>query len=98
MGSSIGNAYRSSLNKNKECLHPCNYLTITAIPMSMEMTKIRNGKIEFLFLQSVKKTTAYYVFGALTMVAEIGGIVGLFLGYSIYQITDIFDYCFSRWF
>ena len=36
----------------------------------------------------MKVIKAYYAYPELSFIAEVGGYVGLFLGFSIYQITD----------
>ena len=48
------------------------------------------------FEENVKKTTAVYLYNSLSLIAEIGGHVGLFLGFSVYQVTNIFDYLISK--
>ena len=41
-------------------------------------------------LRDAKKVfTAYYVYGWLSLIAEFGGYVGLFLGWSVYQVAEI---------
>ena len=37
-------------------------------------------------------TENYPIYEFITLVAEIGGYVGLFLGVSVYQISTLFDY------
>ena len=44
-----------------------------------------------LFKENIKVTKAYHIYSGLSLVAEIGGYVGLFLGVSINQITYLFD-------
>ena len=71
------------------CPSPCKYLKVLDIPGrqgSESKTKIR-----FYFPESIKIHKAYYVYDELSLLAEIGGYVGLFLGWSIYQITNLLD-------
>ena len=41
--------------------------------------------------ENIKVTEAHLLYSVLSMIAEIGGYVGLFLGVSIIQINHIFD-------
>ena len=52
--------------------------------------------MEINFKSSIKVTQSHYLYSGLSMVAEIGGYVGLFLGVSINQISDIFKYLVGK--
>ena len=58
--------------------------------------KVRVDKGQGLVLLSfngqVHETVAYYSYDELSFIAEIGGYVGLFLGASIYQTADLFQF------
>ena len=41
--------------------------------------------------ENIKITEAHWLYSVLSMIAEIGGYVGLFLGVSIIQINHVFD-------
>ena len=45
----------------------------------------------FVFNLFTKKTTAHYTYTELELIAEFGGYVGLFLGYSVLSLTGFFD-------
>ena len=45
--------------------------------------------IQFKFKENVKVFEAYYTYNELSLIAEIGGYVGLFLGWSVQQLFDI---------
>ena len=53
-------------------------------------------KLTLFFNQEIKVIESQFLYSELSMVAEIGGYVGLFLGFSIYQITDLMDYVFQK--
>jgi hypothetical protein len=40
-------------------------------------------------------TEQFWAYGFLTYIAETGGFVGLFLGYSALQLKDVFPYMFQ---
>ena len=43
------------------------------------------------FKERIQKTESYYIYDGLTLIAEMGGYVGLFLGFSVNQIVQILD-------
>ena len=47
------------------------------------------GRLIFFLRRDVKRTTEYFLYSPVSMVAEIGGYVGLLLGFSLYNITEI---------
>ncbi len=53
----------------------------------------------FYFRLDVKKTTEYFLYSPLSMIAEIGGYVGLLLGISLFNVSSvnnaIIDYVFK---
>ena len=77
--------------KNSKCSSPCNYLKAMSIPVRKDkLEKIQI--IQFLFPESIRVQRAYYAYSGVSLIAEIGGYVGLFLGWSVYQITDVVEY------
>ena len=47
----------------------------------------------FYFRRDIKTTTEYYLYSLLSMVAEIGGYVGLLMGVSLFKLADINNLC-----
>ena len=56
----------------------------------------RSGTIAFNLNEIITVTTDSYSYIWLNFVAEVGGYVGLFLGYSVYQVTDILEKILPR--
>ena len=79
--------------KRSKCPNPCNYIKITTIP-SIGHHKKADKLLQFYLQHRIKVHKAYYAYDEVSLLAEIGGYVGLFLGYSVYQITDMFDIFF----
>ena len=52
-------------------------------------------QVVIYFKENIKVTKAYHVYSGLSLIAEIGGYVGLFLGVSINQVTNLFDVLFN---
>ena len=86
-------------NYQGSCLEPCYYLRLKI----MQMKYVRDDhfwtkdfEVMFDFEEKVKKSTSYYRYTFLSLVAEIGGYVGLFLGLSVYQLKDVFHGLFQK--
>ena len=75
--------------KNISCSDPCSYMSIKIIKVSKSEG---NGLLRLTFNNKVQETVAYYSYDDLSFIAEIGGYVGLFLGASIYQTADLFQF------
>ena len=76
------------------CLEPCTYMSVKIMKAS-EMEKVgkdKTGVVLLHFNEQVHETVAYYSYDELSFIAEIGGYVGLFLGASIYQTADLFQF------
>ena len=52
--------------------------------------------IQIGFEKIIKVTKGYYAYSELSLIAEIGGYVGLFLGVSVNQITNLIEYLVLR--
>ena len=55
----------------------------------------KDTQLVLQFESKIESTTAYYQYPMLSLIAEIGGYVGLFLGFSVYQIAEVFDFIIS---
>ena len=86
--------------KSSKCANPCNHLKVISIPISKSTSEKRRSndkKLKFFLPDSIKVHKAYYAYDEVSLIAEIGGYVGLFLGSSVYQITDILDLFAYYW-
>ena len=52
--------------------------------------KKKSAKMEIITSENIKVTESHWLYTGLSMIAEIGGYVGLFLGVSIIQINHVF--------
>ena len=60
-----------------------------------------DSSMRLYFRGRVKVMQSYYAYSGLTLIAEIGGYFGLFLGVSINQITYVTSFvqeCFQKYF
>ena len=73
------------------CYYPCSYFIVTTkqdltfdIPPNL-------SKVTLSFEQLIQETKSYYTYSELSLIAEIGGYVGLFLGISVNQMPYLLD-------
>ena len=79
-------------NKNTSCFEPCAFMSIKIVKEEEKLGASffgHEGYIEILFNEYIHETAHYYFYDALSFIAEIGGYFGLFLGYSVLQITSL---------
>ena len=75
---------------SSECPYPCTYLKIKMVNSKTNPNSFTSA-FGFVFNLFTKKTTARYTYTELELIAEFGGYVGLFLGYSVLSLTGVFD-------
>ena len=75
----------------KVCKWPCEYIKVM-VEGNVKEKMSEKLYISFSFKETVKVLKSYYIYNELSLIAEIGGYVGLFLGWSVYQITDLPNY------
>ena len=89
-GSKVMDMYKETMEKNVGICHsPCSFLSIKAIKTMDEY--MTYGYVEIKFKEKIKLIEAYHLYSALSMIAEIGGFVGLFLGISVNQVSALFN-------
>ena len=89
--------YKKYLNQgqkkeNTSCFEPCAFMSIKIVKEEENLgTSIfgHEGYIEMFFNEYIHETAHYYSYDELSFIAEIGGYFGLFLGYSVLQITSL---------
>ena len=56
----------------------------------------RTTLVKFHFSEIVKVTKSYYTYSPLSLIAEIGGYVGLFLGVSVNMVTNLLEFLVAK--
>ena len=75
-------------HKIKDCLYPCKFIKIAVIPYKKRSDK---NTTRLKFDKYIKVTKAAYSYTELELLAEFGGYVGLFLGFSVFQVSHVVD-------
>ena len=69
------------------CYYPCSYFTIsTKLEKSTYENSLESSIIDLTFEKLIQVTKSQYTYSGLSLIAEIGGYVGLFLGISVNQM------------
>ena len=82
------------------CIRSCKYVSVRGVVVKSGFHGVladgqRNGMMFISFREQIKTTQGYFVYSGLSLVAEIGGYVGLFLGVSVYHVTSLLEYFFK---
>ena len=75
-------------HKIKDCLYPCKFIKIAVTPYKKRSDK---NTTRLKFDKFIKVTKATYSYTELELLAEFGGYVGLFLGFSVFQVSQVVD-------
>ena len=73
---------------NGNCLRPCSY-HLRKIDNLKEHDEQAGSESYLRTEAQIRVTEAYYLYSGLSLIAEIGGYVGLFLGVSVLQVKDL---------
>ena len=90
---------KNGFSSDIPCLESCSFLDIKMSEVQLSTTKFKNENVSRLtlaFPERISRTETYHAFTFQDFVSEIGGYVGLFLGFSIYNIANIFDAMFMK--
>ena len=85
---------------NQNCASPCSFVSTRAIRTNVLVQPVdeegkQNSEMKINFKENVKVTSGHYLYSELSLIAEIGGYVGLFLGVSINQVSIFMDLLLS---
>ena len=86
--------YWESMKLYTNCTDRCKEMSVQATRMKNK--EKQNSQAVFYFQRRVKVVKSYYAYSGLSLIAEIGGYFGLFLGVSINQITYLTSYVQER--
>ena len=83
---------RSATYQIKECPYPCKFVKSMVLPLR---SRFENSTTKFRttlrFDKFIKVTEAKYSYTELELFGEFGGYVGLFLGVSVFHISQVID-------
>lgn len=79
-----------------DCKKPCRlmYTRLANTKEGIYLTSKPKGKITLFLKDTVRTTNEIFLYSVLSLIAEVGGYVGLFLGVSVNQISTLADKAF----
>ena len=79
------------------CKHPCSYVKVATEmkELTKEAAETSNG-VFLTFEDEVTVVKAQYTYSILSLFAEVGSYIGLFLGYSVYQLSSYLNVMLSK--
>lgn len=82
---------------NGTCMYPCNYLS-NFIMSTNEVNPTADGtrQLFFIFKSFIRVNTSSCTYSGLDLFAAVGGYIGLFLGVSIFHLSDGVAYVIKR--
>ena len=93
----VGDYKFLSLNASSYCKFPSNIFTFaTKSYKSYNYDYISSAFLQIEFEDIIKVTRDYYIYTEISLIAEIGGYVGLFLGVSVNQVTNLLDFITAK--
>ena len=79
-------------NNYNNCYGPCSFVLTKAIKTREVTNKGKNySSVTVYFDENIKVTNTHYLYSGLSLIAEIGGYVGLFLGVSVNQVSVLMN-------
>ena len=78
-----------------DCPKPCTMFKMQPRTI-LYATDTNAADLDIRFPETTTISTDQYSYTWLNLVAELGGYVGLFLGYSVYQLTDLIDFFLQK--
>ena len=74
----------------KDCPYPCKFTKIFSnIKRKLDVKK--KSALSLFFSKFISLSKARYAYGGLELLAEFGGYVGLFLGISVFSLSEAFE-------
>ena len=76
-------------NQQQDCQRPCNSLVVSLSAKNYKKTNQSFGEVYLYFPARVRKSEEHYFYSFVSLMGEIGGLVGLLLGFSFWQIAEV---------
>ena len=89
--------YNDIWKQDTSCKVPCKRYSINPIKLNEHDNHKRYGytEVKLQLEDGVVMSEEIFLYSILSMIAEVGGYVGLFLGVSVYQLTELPHYLFK---
>ena len=90
-------AFMEEIDQLIDCARPCRMFKMRTRTFKYESLYAGyDTLIEMKFPELITITNDQYSYSWLNLLAEVGGYVGLFLGFSVFQVIDLMDHLLQR--
>ena len=87
-GSKVMKLYKETMTNNVDnCNHPCLFSSTKTTKTDEYGGYDATGNVVIYVKENIEVKEAFYLYSILSMIAEVGGYVGLFLGVSVNQVS-----------
>ena len=84
-------------DQSKDLLYPCIFIKSGVAPFQKRSNDYDARKLVFdKFIRVTKGAYSYTTYNELEKLAEFGGYVGLFLGFSVFQVSQVVEKCLHK--
>ena len=83
--------YSHSEENYEGCKYPCSYFKVSTKQNGGYAESEKVATVQLNFAELIQVSKSYYTYSELSLIAEIGGYVGLFLGISVNQMPYLLD-------
>ena len=94
--------FKNVTDFDETCPRPCTIMKLrpglAKTSFQKYISKTASASLHVKLQDLITVTDDQYAYTWLSLVAEVGGYVGLFLGFSVYQVTDVIDGLFRSHF
>ena len=80
------------------CQTPCELMDVTFPPLNYVKGSSNEAFVQLVLSDVIKVQTSFWSYPIISLLAEVGGYVGLLLGISLLDITKIIDRLFQVYF
>ena len=78
------------------CSMPCATMGVSFSPINYGKTNSNEAYVKMYLLSVIKVQTSYWSYSIISLLAEVGGYLGLLLGMSLLDVTKIIDWLYNR--
>ena len=93
--SKASDIYYHEIFLESNCSNPCSLFSL-AISNEEKQSSTNATYLSIVFPKTIKVYDRSYTYSSLSLLAEIGGYVGLFLGISINQVINLLEYLVTK--
>ena len=85
------------VHSSSSCMYPCKHLAHFNMKVNSNTNRKNSTSLRFFFKQYIQTSTSKCTYDFLDLFAAVGGFLGLFLGFSIFEFKDGVTFLVRKW-